>query len=218
MRDGNLWSRYICEALETFGDKTDILIAQHHWPVAGQARVVDLLKKQRDLYKFINDQSLRLVNKGYTADEIAETLRLPASLQQEWSTRGYYGTLRHNAKAVYQKYLGWYDANPADLDPLPPVESARKTIDYMGGADAVIARARADFAKGEYRWVASAMNQIVFADPSNRTARELGADALEQLGFQAESGTWRNAYLMAPWSCAMATPNSRASTPPIPTR
>jgi alkyl sulfatase BDS1-like metallo-beta-lactamase superfamily hydrolase len=196
VRDGNLWSRYIGEALETFGEGTEVLIAQHHWPVAGQARVADLLSKQRDLYKFINDQSLRLLNEGYTPAEIAETLRLPASLQQEWSARGYYGTLRHNAKAVYQKYLGWYDGNPADLDPLPPVESARKTVEYMGGADAVIARARLDFAKGEYRWVASVMNQVIFSDPTNRAARELGADALEQLGYQAEAGTWRNAYLV----------------------
>ena len=196
VRDGNLWSRYINEALEAFGDKTEFLIAQHHWPVAGQARVVELMKKHRDLYKFINDQSLRLLNEGFTPAEIAEKLRLPANLEQEWSARGYYGTLRHNAKAVYQKYLGWYNGNPADLDPLPPVENARKTIEYMGGAEAVIARARADFAKGEYRWVATAMNQLVFADPVNRAARELGADALEQLGFQAEAGTWRNAYLV----------------------
>jgi alkyl sulfatase BDS1-like metallo-beta-lactamase superfamily hydrolase len=196
VRDGNLWSRYIGEALEAFGGRSDVVIAQHHWPVAGQARVVDLLKKQRDMYKYINDQSLRLLNHGYTATEIAETLRMPPNLEREWSTRGYYGTLRHNAKAVYQKYLGWYDANPANLDPLPPVENARKTVEYMGGADAVIARARGDFKLGEYRWVASAMNQVVFADPANRAARELGADALEQLGFQAEAGTWRNAYLV----------------------
>jgi alkyl sulfatase BDS1-like metallo-beta-lactamase superfamily hydrolase len=196
VRDGNLWSRYISEAMEAFGDKSNVIIAQHHWPVAGQARVVALMKKQRDMYKFINDQSLRLLNLGYTPGEIAETLHMPASLEQEWSARGYYGTLRHNAKAVYQKYLGWYDANPADLDPLPPAENARKTVAYMGGADAVIARARDDFAKGEYRWVASAMNQVVFADPANRAARELGADALEQLGYQAEAGTWRNAYLV----------------------
>jgi alkyl sulfatase BDS1-like metallo-beta-lactamase superfamily hydrolase len=196
VRDGKLWSRYISEAMETFGEKSDVIIAQHHWPVAGQARVVALMKKQRDMYKFINDQSLRLLNLGYTPGEIAETLHMPASLEQEWSARGYYGTLRHNAKAVYQKYLGWYDANPADLDPMPPAENARKTVEYMGGADAVIARARGDFAKGEYRWVASAMNQLVFADPANRAARELGADALEQLGFQAEAATWRNAYLV----------------------
>jgi alkyl sulfatase BDS1-like metallo-beta-lactamase superfamily hydrolase len=196
VRDANLWSRYISDALEAWGDKSDVVIAQHHWPVTGQERVVELLKKQRDMYKFINDQTLRLLNQGYTAAEIAETLRMPASLEKEWSARGYYGTLSHNAKAVYQKYLGWYDANPADLNPLPPVESAKKTVEYMGGAEAVIARARADFAQGQYRWVASAMNQVVFADPANRAARELGADALEQLGFQAEAGTWRNAYLV----------------------
>jgi alkyl sulfatase BDS1-like metallo-beta-lactamase superfamily hydrolase len=196
VRDGNLWSRYIGEALEAFGGRTDIVIGQHTWPVAGQARVAHLLKTQRDMYKFINDQSLRLLNHGYTPVEIAETLRMPASLEQEWSARGYYGTLSHNAKAVYQKYLGWYDANPANLNPLPPVENARKTVKYMGGADAVIVRARADFAKGEYRWVASAMNQVVFADPANRAARELGADALEQLGYQAEAGPWRDAYLV----------------------
>jgi len=207
VRDASLWSHYISDALETFGDKTDVLVAQHHWPVSGQARVAALLKKQRDLYKFINDQSLRLASKGFTGDEIAENLRLPQSLQQEWSARGYYGTLRHNAKAVYQKYLGWYDANPADLDPLPQVESARKTIDYMGGADAVIARGRADFAKGEYRWVASAMKQVVFAEPSNRAARELGADALEQLGYQAESATWRNAYLQGASELRNGMPN-----------
>lgn len=196
VRDGNLWSKYIDEARVAFGGKADVLIAQHHWPTFGQDRIVDLLKKQRDMYKFINDQSLRLLNQGYTAADIAETLRMPASLSQEWSARGYYGTLRHNAKAVYQKYLGWYDANPANLDPLPPVAYAKKTIEYMGGADAVIARARDDFRKGEFRWMASAMNQVVYADPSNRAARELGADALEQLGYQSEAGTWRSAYLV----------------------
>ncbi|MES2250711.1 MAG: alkyl sulfatase dimerization domain-containing protein [Pseudomonadota bacterium] len=196
VRDGNLWAKYIDEARVAFGDRTDVLIAQHHWPTTGRERIVDLLKKQRDMYKFINDQSLRLLNHGYTASEIAETLRMPASLEQEWSTRGYYGTLRHNAKAVYQKYLGWYDANPANLNPLPPVAQAKKTVEYMGGADAVVARAREDFKKGEYRWVASAMSQVVYADPANRAARELGADALEQLGYQSEAGTWRSAYLV----------------------
>ncbi len=212
VRDGNLWSRYLSEALEAFGDRSDVVIAQHHWPVVGRDRVVDLLKKQRDLYKYINDQSLRLMNRGYTPAEIAETLRMPASLEREWSTRGYYGTLRHNARAVYQKYLGWYDANPANLNPLPPVEYARKTVEYMGGAEAVIARARDDFAKGEYRWVATAMNQVVFADPANRAARELGADALEQLGFQAEAGTWRNAYLVGAMELRDGVPKIPASS------
>jgi alkyl sulfatase BDS1-like metallo-beta-lactamase superfamily hydrolase len=196
VRDGNLWSKYIDEARVAFGDKTDVLIAQHHWPTFGGGRIVDLLKKQRDMYKFINDQSLRLLNQGYTSADIAETLRMPASLEQEWSARGYYGTLRHNAKAVYQKYLGWYDANPANLNPLPPVAYAKKTVEYMGGADAVLARAREDFKKGEFRWVASAMSQLVYADPANRAARELGADALEQMGYQSEAGTWRSAYLV----------------------
>jgi alkyl sulfatase BDS1-like metallo-beta-lactamase superfamily hydrolase len=196
VRDANAWSRYISESIEVFGPATEVLIAQHHWPVRGQARVVDMLKKHRDMYKYIHDQTLRLLNQGYTAAEIAETLRMPASLENTWSTRGYYGTLRHNARAVYQKYLGWYDANPANLNPLPPVESARKSVEYMGGAETIILHAREDFKKGNYRWVASIMNEVVFAEPDNQEARALGADALEQLGYQSEAGTWRSAYLV----------------------
>lgn len=196
VRDARAWSRYIADSLERYGERTDVVIAQHNWPVWGAERIQPYLRKHRDIYKFIHDQSVRLLNHGYTPAEIAETLRMPASLASEWSVRGYYGTLSHNAKAIYQRYLGWYDANPANLQPLPPVESARKTIDYMGGAAAVIARARDDFKAGQYRWVASIMNQVVFAEPGNREARELGAAALEQLGYQAEAGTWRNAYLM----------------------
>jgi linear primary-alkylsulfatase len=195
VRDGRAWSRYLSDILQRWGDKADALIAQHHWPTWGQPRIVDYLKKQRDLYKFIHDQSVRLLNQGYTPTEIAEALKLPPSLAATWSARGYYGTLSHNAKAVYQKYLGWYDGNPAHLSPLPRADNARKTIAYMGGADAVIARARDDFKAGEYRWVASVMSDLVFAEPQNKTARELEADALEQLGYQAEAGTWRNAYL-----------------------
>jgi alkyl sulfatase BDS1-like metallo-beta-lactamase superfamily hydrolase len=196
IRDGRLWSRYLSEAIERYGERTDTVIAQHHWPMWGNARVVAFLKKQRDLYKFIHDQSVRLLNQGLTPTEIAEQLKLPASLANEWSARGYYGTLSHNAKAVYQFYLGWYDANPADLNPLPRAESARKQVEYMGGAEAVLKRARDDFAKGQYRWVASVTSQLVFADPGNQAARELGADALEQLGYQSEAATWRNAYLL----------------------
>jgi alkyl sulfatase BDS1-like metallo-beta-lactamase superfamily hydrolase len=196
IRDGRLWSRYIGEAIARYGDRTDALIAQHHWPMWGNARITAFLKKQRDLYEFIHDQTVRLLNHGLTPTEIAEQLKLPASLANEWSARGYYGTLRHNAKAVYQFYLGWYDANPADLDPLPRAEAARKQVEYMGGADAVLKRAREDFAKGQYRWVASVTSQLVFADPANKEARELGADALEQLGYQSEAATWRNAYLL----------------------
>jgi alkyl sulfatase BDS1-like metallo-beta-lactamase superfamily hydrolase len=196
IRDGRLWSRYIGEAIERYGDKTDAVIAQHHWPIWGNERIVAFLKKQRDLYKFIHDQSVRLLNHGLTSTEIAEQLKLPQSLANDWASRGYYGTLSHNAKAVYQFYLGWYDANPADLNPLPRAEMARKQVDYMGGAEAVLKRARDDFAAGQYRWVASVMSQLVFADPLNKDARNLGADALEQLGYQSEAATWRNAYLL----------------------
>lgn len=196
IRDGRLWSRYINEAIARYGDRTDIVIAQHHWPMWGNARVVGFLKRQRDLYKFIHDQSVRLLNHGLTSTEIAEQLKLPPSLANDWASRGYYGALSHNAKAVYQFYLGWYDANPADLNPLPRAEEAKKQVEYMGGADTVIKRARDDFKAGQYRWVASVMSQVVFADPSNKDARNLGADALEQLGYQSEAATWRNAYLL----------------------
>ena len=196
VRDANAWARYLNEAIDRFGADTDVVFAQHHWPIWGRARALDFLAKQRDLYKFIHDQTVRLLNHGWKAPEIAEHLRLPASLERAWHARGYYGTVRHNVKAVYQRYLGWYDGNPANLDPLPPVERARKYVEYMGSADAVLARARADYAKGEYRFVAEAMSQVVFADPTNTAARRLGADALEQLGYIAESAIWRNAYLL----------------------
>lgn len=158
IRDGRLWSRYIGEAIVRYGDKTDIVIAQHHWPMWGNERIVVFLKKQRDLYKFIHDQTVRLLNHGLTSTEIAERLKLPPSLANDWASRGYYGTLSHNAKAVYQFYLGWYDANPADLNPLPRAEYAKKQVEYMGGAEAAIKRAREDFKSGQYRWVASVMS------------------------------------------------------------
>jgi alkyl sulfatase BDS1-like metallo-beta-lactamase superfamily hydrolase len=195
VRDANAWAKYLNEARNRFATKADVVFAQHHWPVWGSGRVLDYLAKQRDTYKYMHDQTLRLMSHGLKAGEIAERLALPKSLEKEWHVRGYYGTFSHNAKAVYQRYLGWYDANPANLNPLPPVERAKKTVAYMGGAAAAIAHAREDFAKGEYRWVADAMSQIVFAEPDNTSARELGADALEQLGYQSESATWRNAYL-----------------------
>ncbi|CAN5212789.1 alkyl sulfatase dimerization domain-containing protein [soil metagenome] len=196
VRDANVWAKYINVAIERYASQSDVLLAQHNWPTWGTARIERFLGKQRDLYKYIHDQTVRLMNHGYTGAEIAEQLKLPPSLANEWANRDYYGTVSHNAKAVYQRYLGWYDANPANLNPLPPVATAKKTVEYMGGAAAVLLRAREDFKKGEYRWVAQAMSQVVYADPANREARELGADALEQLGYQAESSTWRNAYLM----------------------
>ena len=196
VRDGNAWARYLNEAIERFGADTDVVFAQHHWPVWGQARALAFLGAQRDLYKFLHDQTVRLMNHGFKAAEIAERLKLPTSLARTWHARGYYGTLSHNAKAVYQRYLGWYDANPATLNPLAPVERGQKYVEYMGGAEAAIRRAREDYARGEYRFVAEVMSHLVFADPANTEARGLGADALEQLGYAAESATWRNAYLL----------------------
>ena len=195
VRDASRWSRYIDEVLEEYGPRTDILIAQHHWPAWNQEEAAHFLSLQRDLYKYIHDQSVRLMNQGHRPDEIAERIQLPASLASEWAARDYYGTLRHNARAIYQKYLGWYDANPANLNPLPAREAAVKAMEYMGGIEQVIARAQQDFERGEYRWVASVMSQAVFAEPDNQAARELNAAALEQLGYQAESGPWRNVYL-----------------------
>jgi alkyl sulfatase BDS1-like metallo-beta-lactamase superfamily hydrolase len=196
VRDALAWSKYINEALELFGDQAEIMVIQHHWPTWGKERVRNVLKKQRDLYKYLHDQSVRLLNHGYTASEIAEVLQLPPGLANEWHARGYYGSMSHNARAVYQRYLGWYDANPANLNPLTPVEGGKKYVEYMGGGPAVIQRARRDFENGNYRWVAEVMKHLVFADPSNKEARDLGADALEQLGYMAESATWRNAYLL----------------------
>ncbi len=197
VRDSRAWSRYIDIALETFGDQADVLIGQHHWPVWGGTEIKSYLAKQRDLYKYVHDQTLRLCNHGHTPNEIAELLELPDSLAHEWYARGYYGTVRHNAKAIYQKYLGWYDGNPAHLDPLPPVEAAKKFVEYMGGFDAALKKARADFAKGEFRFVAEIANHLVFADPANEAARALAADTYEQLGYLAEAATWRNSYLFA---------------------
>jgi alkyl sulfatase BDS1-like metallo-beta-lactamase superfamily hydrolase len=213
VRDANAWAKYLNEARDTFALHADVVFAQHHWPVWGNSRVLDYMAKQRDTYKYLHDQTLRLMNRGLKAAEISEQLVLPKSLEREWHLRGYYGTFSHNAKAVYQRYLGWYDANPANLNPLPPVERAKKTVAYMGGAAAAIARAREDFAKGEYRWVADAMSQVVFAEPDNTAARHLGADALEQLGYQSESATWRNAYLQGSRELRGAF-----SPPPAPSR
>ncbi len=196
VRDPRMWAHYLDEALELFGEQTEVLIGQHHWPTWGGARIRQFLEQQRDLYKYVHDQTVRLMNHGWKPAEIAEALDLPPELAREWPMRGYYGTVSHNSKAVYQRYLSWYDGNPANLNPLPPVEAARKAVDYMGGAEAVLAQAREDFARGEYRWVAQVANQVVFAEPDNQAARALCADAFEQLGYQAESATWRNAYLV----------------------
>ncbi len=194
-RDPRIWAKYIGDAIKMYAPHTEILIGQHHWPTWGRDSILDYLEAQRDLYKHIHDQTLRHMNKGWRPAEIAEAIDLPPGLAERWSVRGYYGTVNHNVKAVYQRYLSWYDGNPCNLHPLPPAPAAAKFVEYMGGAAAVIARARADFAKGEYRWVAQVMKEVVYAEPANKEARALCADALEQMGYQAESATWRNAFL-----------------------
>lgn len=199
-RDALAWAKYLDEALERFVPGADVLVMQHHWPVwnseAQPGRIAEYVAGQRDLYRYLHDQTLRLASHGLTPSEIAAELMLPSALSKQWFARGYYGAVVHNVHAVYAHYLGPYEGNPARLDPLPPADAARKQVAYMGGAEAVVARAREDFARGEFRWVAEVMNQVVFAEPGHRAARELGADAMEQLGYQAESATWRNAYLL----------------------
>lgn len=195
VRDANDWAKYIIETDQRFCDKTDVVFQSHNWPHWGE-EIHDYLLNTAAIYKFIHDQTLHYMNQGYTSTEVAAMLTLPEKLEKVWYTRPYYGTLAHNAKAVYQKYLGWYDANPVNLNPLPPSDTAKKLVEYLGSTDAVLRKARKDFEKGDYQWVAQITKELVFADPSNQKARNLCADALEQLGYQAESGAWRNAYLM----------------------
>jgi len=215
VRDALAWSKYLGEALQMWGGKADAMCGQHHWPVWGRDRIETMIRQQRDLYKFAHDQTIRLMNHGLNAAEIAETIRLPASLDGAWHARGYYGHIRHNVKAIYQKYLGWYDANPVNLDPLPPVEAGRKYVEYMGGAEAILARAAKDFAKGEFRFVAQVLSHLVFAEPDNQRARAMLADTLEQLGYAAESATWRNAYLFGAQELRQGMPTA-PSRPPMP--
>ncbi len=194
VRDSLKWSRYIDEAMNQFGE-SEVYFGTHNWPLWGNENIIKFMQTQRDVYKFIHDQTIRLANSGYTPREIAEQIKLPESLRSTFSNRGYYGTLSHNVKAVYQHYFGWYDANPANLNPLPPQASAVKYTEYMGGSEKILSKARESFDKGEYRWVAEVLNHLVFAEPDNKEARHLLAAAYKQLGYQAESGPWRDVYL-----------------------
>ena len=215
VRDALRWSGYIEEAKSKF-DGAEVYFGSHHWPLWGQSEIQIFLAKQRDVYKYIHDQSVRLMNAGFSPKEIAEQLVLPESLDQNFSTRGYYGTLKHNSKAIYQAYMGWYTGNPAMLDPLPEVESARRTIDLMGGANAALAKALTLFdaanqsaiedVNKEYRWVAQLVNQIVFADPANSQAKALLAKTYDQLGYQAESAPWRDVYLSGAYELRHGVP------------
>jgi alkyl sulfatase BDS1-like metallo-beta-lactamase superfamily hydrolase len=196
VRDALKWSGYIDEAIALFGE-AEVYFGSHHWPIWGNERIIDFLKTQRDTYKYIHDQTLRLALDGYTPQEIAEELELPEALGMTFANRGYYGTLRHNSKAVYQHYFGWYDGNPANLDPLPPAEAGAKYVELAGGAASLMQKAQVAYDRGEYRWVAEVVNHLVFADPDNDDARDLLAKAYDQLGYQAESGPWRDVYLTA---------------------
>jgi alkyl sulfatase BDS1-like metallo-beta-lactamase superfamily hydrolase len=214
VRDARVWAAYLDEAIDLFGERADVVFAQHHWPCWGQERMAEFLSKQRDLYAYIHDQTLRLLNKGLLASEIAETLELPPGLARSWHCRGYYGSLSHNTKAVYQRYLGWFDGNPAHLWPHPPQAAAERYVALAGGPEALLANARRAFDEGDLRWVVEVVNHLVFAEPQNGEAKELQAQALEQLGFGAENGTWRNFFLMGAKELRDGVAGTATTVPP----
>jgi alkyl sulfatase BDS1-like metallo-beta-lactamase superfamily hydrolase len=216
VRDGLVWAKFLNETIEKWGGAVQVKFQAHHWPRWGNASIVDYWKKQRDLYKYIHDQSVNLMNKGYNGLELSNMIELPPELGEFWPNRSYYGTVRHNSRAVYQRYMGFYDGNPSMLDELPTEEAAKKYVEYMGGAGAVLERAKSDFDKGEYRWVAQAVKHVVFADPDNGEARELLADAYEQLGYQAESGPWRSVYLQGAFELRNGVPDIGGVNPASP--
>lgn len=195
VRDPHVWSRYLTESIDLFAGEAEVVFASHHWPTWGTERIVEYLSLQRDLYGYLHDQTLRLLNRGFTGPEIAEQIALPPALENAWHARGYYGSVSHNVKAIYQRYMGWFDGNPAHLWEHPPVERARRYVELGGGADAVVATAQSAFDAGDYRWVAELLNHVVFAQPDHAAARELLADTYEQLGYGAENGTWRSFFL-----------------------
>ncbi|AKT41617.1 alkyl/aryl-sulfatase [Chondromyces crocatus] len=196
VRDALAWSKYLGEALELFGKRAQVMFASHHWPIWGQENIASFLGRQRDMYRYLNDQTLRMLNKGYTGIEIAEVFEMPTDLATDWSCRGYYGSTSHNTKAVYDKYLGWFDGDPSNLHRLTPESAAPRYVELMGGADAVIRAAEKAGKEGDYRWGAELLRHVVYADPSNTAAKNLQADMLEQMGYQAENATWRNFFLM----------------------
>ncbi|WP_370586109.1 alkyl/aryl-sulfatase [Tessaracoccus sp. MC1679] len=195
VRDPHAWAQYLTEAIDLFGADTDVIFSSHHWPTWGHERCMEYLGQQRDLYAYLHDQTLRMMNQGMTGIEIAEVIQMPPALENAWHARGYYGSVSHNVKAIYQRYMGWYDGNPVNLWKHPPVEAGKRYLEFMGGADAVVAKARDSFDAGDFRWVAEVLGHVVFAQPDHKDAKELLADTLEQLGYGSECGTWRCAYL-----------------------
>ena len=196
VRDPHVWAKYLTESINRYAARTDVLFASHHWPTWGTDRLTEFLSVQRDLYGYLHDQTLRALNKGATGIEIAESIELPPKVAQAWHTHGYYGSVSHNVKAIYQRYMGWFDGNPAKLWEHPPVESARRHVEFMGGVDETLRKARESYAAGDFRWVAQVLNYVIFAEPDNAEAKALQADTLEQLGYGSENGTWRNFFLM----------------------
>jgi alkyl sulfatase BDS1-like metallo-beta-lactamase superfamily hydrolase len=214
VRDAHVWSQYLTEAITLFGAGSDVAFASHHWPMWGTERIIKWLSLQRDTYGYLHDQTLRLLNQGYTGPEIAELMTLPPALERKWYNRGYYGSVSHDVKAIYQRYMGWFDGNPAHLWEHPPVESARRHVEAMGGADAVLDRARRACSDGDYRWAAQLADYAIFADPEDDAAKLLQAGVFEQLGYGAENGTWRNFYLSGAYELRhgnVGTPTSPAS-------
>ncbi len=216
IRDSLMWSKYLDEAIERWGDRTNVLIASHSWPYWGRDDILTHVRNHRDLYRWIHDEAMRLANSGATPDEIAEEVQLPPELWNDWSCHGYYGTLSHNVRAVYQRYFGFYDGHPSSLHPYPPVEAATRYVEFMGGRDALLANARRSYEGGDYRWVAQVLRHAVFADPSDTEARRLQADAFEQLAYVAESGPWRDVYLTGAMELRNGTPNLFAPGRPGP--
>lgn len=214
VRDAKAWAFYLTEGLRLWGDEVEVLLASHHWPRYGNEVIRQHLSHQRDAYKFIHDQSVRLMNLGQTPDEIADSLQLPPVLRNDWAVRGYYGTVKHNAKAVYDRYMGWYDGVPANLDRHPPVERARRLLAAMGGAEALHRQARKAFEEGDYRWAAELAHNGVFADPADTVSRIVLADSYEQLGYQSESAIWRNIYLTGARELRRAKADTVAQTGP----
>jgi alkyl sulfatase BDS1-like metallo-beta-lactamase superfamily hydrolase len=197
VRDPHMWAHYLTEAIEMFAGESDVAFASHHWPTWGTENIIAFLTIQRDLYAYLHDQTLRLLNLGYTGPEIAEMIELPPALEQSWATHGYYGSVSHNVKAIYQRYLGWYDGNPARLWQHTPQDKATRYVESMGGADEVVARARTAFEIGDLRWAAELLDHVMFADSDHAEAKALLADVFEQLGFGSENGTWRCEFLSA---------------------
>lgn len=206
VRDTVAWWKALHELLGRYGDEVEVLIAQHHWPVWGNEDIREIIADQRDMYKYLHDEVLRLVNLGYTIFEIPEIIELPDALSKKWYNRDYYGSLHHNAKAVYQRYLGWWDGNPSTYYAHSPVEGSKRFVELAGGSEAILTKLRSSFDDGDYRWVAEVANKLVFADPADTAARELGASALEQLAYQQENPTWRNVFLAGAFELANGTP------------